>query len=466
MSHDVAQQSRRRARVGRWALIVVLGLGSIGCDPRVFEDVTGQATPSADAQAEAGARDASRRHSDASLDGSVAAQGGSAVGLQPAPSTRDEDAGSDAKAAEAAIESDASTAEPAPSSPDAAVERDLCNQVLPRAPSYSGIVEASIKLLPPIPQHPGITPRGPATSARFGARVLWLFGSAFVRNMGLARAAKNSATLSSFDRPFELDEAQVGALAPATFIPELPADLSTAPDDGLLSFMIGSVIADGPAEALVFYSPSRFGQENGQPVERSLGTRVARIGAGLGGPVAEPQPELIFPASAPSFRSGFVARDNYLYLYGCPQRPDTLYDCLLARAPVGQATSARAYQYRTVGGWSNDLSAAIVVLPNARPELSVSWNPYLRRYLAVHLVWISNQIALQTAERPEGPFTPFGSVSVPEHDAGASLFFSAALEHAELSGKCGKKLVLTYMRPVRAGADTTFELRPIELELR
>jgi len=460
MSHDVAQHDSKCVRAGSWPLAALLVMTALGCDPRMFDGVTSHASTNpthGDAGAPPAPRDAGR---DAGLDAQLVRDGAArdARGNQPAlepDATRDQTSPSADASTDAAI-----------FVPDAAVERDLCSQVLPAAPSLSGIVESSVKILPPIAQNAAVTPRGPGTTARFGARVLWMFGTTFVRNMGFAVAAANSATLSNFDRPFELDEARPDAPPPTTFIPELAADMSNGADTGWLSFVMGSVIASGPAEALVFYSPSRLTTQNDAPVDVSLGTRVARIETDLTNTYAVTQPELLFPPGAPSFRSGFVARDNYVYLYGCPQVQNALFDCYLARAPLAQATSARAYQYRTAGGWSNDLSAAIVVITNARPELSVSWNPYLRRYLAVYFVWITNQIALQTAERPEGPFSPFGTVTVPEHEAGPNFFLTAALEHAELAGKCGKKLLLTYLNPVKVGESTSFELRPVELELR
>ena len=156
--------------------------------------------------------------------------------------------------------------------------------------------------------------------------------------------------------------------------------------DEALHYEIGSLVPVGPTELLLFYSPIRRRRTGDQLVDEPLGTRVAHVKTDLKSIWAESEPELVFPASAPSLRSGLLGRDGNVYLYSCPQQPNAQFDCVLARAPIGSATLARAYQYRTIGGWSNDLNVAVPVLQNAGPELSVSYNPYLRRYLAVFSV--------------------------------------------------------------------------------
>jgi len=374
------------------------------------------------------------------------------------------DAGSDARAVGSAAPAlDARvSADAQASKPDAAQAMDFCGQALPVDPSASGVREDSVLILPAIEQHPGVNPRGPAVSAQLGTRVVWMFGETVRRGSSSDVVASNSFTLSNFDRPLELEEALPGALPPLSFVPEPPSDVALGPDD-TLHYEIGSLITVGPTESLLFYSLSRRAAPGGELVDEALGTRVVRVKTDLSTFHAEPEPGPVFPASAPSMRSGMLGRDGNVYLYGCRENADTQVDCLLARAPVGSAALARAYQYRIVGGWSNDLGVAVPVLKNARPELSVSYNPYLRRYLAVSLGGDDNQVVLQTAERPEGPFTPLSTVALPAQIANSAYPFRAALEHPELSSKCGRHLLLTYLNPT---GDGNYELRPVELELR
>jgi hypothetical protein len=374
------------------------------------------------------------------------------------------DASTDARAVDAAAAVDAASAsaDAQSSKTDAAPAMDFCGQTLPVDPSASGLLEGSVDILQAIPQHPSVNPRGPAVSAQFGTRVVWIFGEAVARGSLSDVVAVNSYTLSNFDRPYELDEALPDAGPPLSLVPELASDLALGADERL-HYEMGNLVPVGPTELLLFYSPIKRRQPENQLTDEVLGTRVAHVKTDLKSIWAESEPELLFPASAPSMRSALQGRDGNVYLYGCPQQPSSQFDCLLARAPIGSATLARSYQYRTTGGWSNDLNVAVPVLSDAGPELSVSYNPYLRRYLAVFFSGLSNQIALQTAERPEGPFTPLGTVTLPKPSADSASSFRNLVEHPELSRKCGKQLVLTFLNPTGSG---NYELTPIELELR
>ncbi|MEY4510431.1 MAG: hypothetical protein RLZZ450_2553 [Pseudomonadota bacterium] len=358
---------------------------------------------------------------------------------------------------------DASAREDAqPPRSDAAIEMDFCGQPLPADPSASGVMAESVLVYSALAQHPSVLPRGPAISGPFGARVMWIFGETRSREDASVTLAEASYTLSGFDRRYELGEAAADAPLPIGFVPPQTADLALLADGDTLHYELGSLIAVGPTESLLFYSPSRRSTTTVGVRDERIGTRVVRVKTDLSSIFIEPQPELLFPASAPSIRFGLTGRDGNVYLYGCQEKTDGKVDCLLARASAGSANLARGYQYRTVGGWSNDPSSAISVLNNAHRELSVSFNPYLRRYLAVFLIGRSNQVALHTAERPEGPFTRLATVVLPR-SAGATGELSVAVEHPELASKCGRHLTLTYVSPLDDGGS---EVRPVEFDLR
>lgn len=345
---------------------------------------------------------------------------------------------------------------------DAGVAMDFCGQMLPAEPGASGVAAESVLIYPALAQHPSVAPRGPAISGPFGARVMWIFGETRARGDATQVVADSSYSLSGFDRRYELGEAAVDAPPPVSFVPPQTSDLVLLGDGDSLHYEVGSLVAVGPTESLLFYSLSRRITTLEGVRDERIGTRVVRIKTDLTNIFVEPQPELLFPASAPSMRFGMVGRDGNVYLYGCRERADQQFDCLLARASVGSANVARGYQYRTLGGWSNDPGSAVPVLKTTQRELSVSFNPYLRRYLAVFLVAGTNQIALHTAERPEGPFTQLATVVVPR-GARATGELATALEHPELASKCGRHLALTYLAPLEDGG---VEVKPVEFDLR
>jgi hypothetical protein len=44
---------------------------------------------------------------------------------------------------------------------------------------------------------------------------------------------------------------------------------------------------------------------------------------------------------------------------------------------------------------------------DAAPALSVHWNEYLAKYLAVYSNQLANTISIRTADQPEGPWQDF-----------------------------------------------------------
>ena len=338
---------------------------------------------------------------------------------------------------------------------DAETPRDFCGNVLPATPSASGVLEDSLMFLPAIEQQPSVKVRGPAFSAFFDTHVLWIFGATDANTDPTSLVASSSYALSSLDHPFMLDEA-TDSTAPANLLPELAEDRAQAGADAELSYELGNPLVLPLGGALLFYGVSA----RVDATTTYLGTRVARLVAGT--PIkAKPESALLFSATQPAFRSSVVANDGHAYLYGCAGS-DAGYDCKLARVEFDSIAQPTAYQYRTVGGWSNDATAATVVVANVGATLSVSYNEYLQSFLLASLVPMTHRITLQTAARPEGPWTELGQLTVPTGDDDKATP-TYAIEHAELSSNCGKTLVLTYVTPV---ADNQAELRPVQVELR
>jgi hypothetical protein len=414
-------------------LWVVLALAA--CDP-------GEPLPAAELDA------AQAREPDAAL---------GAVDAEPTASTR-----LDGGPADASVDAARNDAGDTLDASDAAARTDLCGNVRPASPGASGVRAGSVEVLAAITQHPSVLARGPAYSSQLGGRVLWMFGPSYDKANDKSVVADNSLTLSDFARPFVLDEAARGAPAPVTLLAEQADDRARTPAGQRLGYELGSLVSIGLGDALLFYSPVTR-RSGSSAVLTRLGTRVARLRGDFASIDAAVEPALLFPADAPAFRTGLLGMDGYVYLYGCQQTEKGRVDCKLARAQLGTATRAGSYRYRTAGGWSNDLSVAAAVLLDVRDDLSVSFNDYLQSYLAISLTSEGRRVLLQTAPRPEGPWSHLAAVELPAADADANELPSAAIEHAELASDCDKSLVLTYLQPLR-GPDA--ELRPLKLELR
>ncbi|KAA9157117.1 DUF4185 domain-containing protein [Amycolatopsis acidicola] len=111
------------------------------------------------------------------------------------------------------------------------------------------------------------------------------------------------------------------------------------------------------------------------------------------------------------FQMAALAREGeYAYLFGTTNGRHG--DAYLARAPIGRMLDASAYEYRTESGWSPDEFAATPVLRGPVGELSVAYNTYLGKWLALHLDDPGGAILLHTADNIDGPWSP-GHIAVP-----------------------------------------------------
>ncbi len=178
-----------------------------------------------------------------------------------------------------------------------------------------------------------------------------------------------------------------------------------------------------------------------------------------------------FGASDPAMTAAaikFTVRGiEYLYVYACSPRPGTLNaDCRVGRAPFVRKRGSDALsaildraQWRFFAGpdpnsaasWANDPAASVRVL-DASTTLSIQPNTYLGALSAVYSQFATNDIYLQTAPRPEGPWSGHTS---PLFDVGPienGRFDYYALAHPEYdaaaaSGKRGEIIYLTTAHP-------------------
>lgn len=424
---------------------LVLSLLLVACNPRSFDDFL--------APAEAAERDAGTRR-DASVIDAAAQEDTVNAEVDPTP-LRDASSAQDGEAVDdvdAAAEIDAGT--------QAGGTKDSCGQLRPAQPMRPGIEDGGVVFAGDIAQHPQLSARSVTDIVAFGGRYWWLFGPSFKANSWQLENT-DSVTWSNEQQPYTLDEAKPNAPLPGVFIPAVEADRMVVGSNQQLTHLTGSVIVPPLfGDVLVFYAPSALSFTTDWFDLRALGTRVATIRVNGTQATATPLPQLLFGPDKLSFRFG-LREGSYVYLYGCQRNSTGDSGCMVARAPLSQATNGANYQFRTSGGWSNDYSAAGYVLFNARDELSVSYNEFLRSFLAVHLRGNESVIVLQTAPRPEGPWQVLDEIQVPPPPSGGLPMHFTAVEHPELASQCGRKLVITYLH-----GSLPSVLRRVEVTLR
>jgi hypothetical protein len=157
-------------------------------------------------------------------------------------------------------------------------------------------------------------------------------------------------------------------------------------------------------------------------------------------------PTMLFQGDEPDFGAAAVVVDGFLYLYAfVPEGWDSY--CLVARAPLAEALDRNAWRFFAGDdNWTVDWKSAKRVSGGAR-IFSVQWNDYLGKYLAVFTTHPFNGgIAIETADRPEGPWSNRRDIYKGLTPYGDGRNFGA-IAHPEFARENGRKQYITYGHP-------------------
>ena len=309
----------------------------------------------------------------------------------------------------------------------------------------------------PLPSEVAVGRDG-ASSGVIGGRLLWTFGDTFVTtptSLDGSHVVTATGGWATVAEPLALEHAIDADGVPAQLVPYTDDELAENRADALNGWALWpcGVIDTGAAEALVLFQ--RIERIEGSGFEgRGLATARIAPGAAVAGSRSAgdlfTRPTTDGGPGTPLYGVGGTAViDEVAYLFAC----ESLGGCTLARAPRARADQRDAYEFFDGTGWSDDASRAAVVLRNVGPALSLSYNPHLGRYLAVHSRLGTDDVVLRTAARPEGPW-PGTGLTVPARDgeivaAGEGTNYLAQ-EHAALRSEDGTQIVISYSRPLGA----------------
>jgi hypothetical protein len=144
--------------------------------------------------------------------------------------------------------------------------------------------------------------------------------------------------------------------------------------------------------------------------------------------------------------------EERVYLYGVIKDSAGIQQCYLARVRTDEIENLEQYEYLVSGEpkWGHDPREAVPVMQAMPNEMSVSWNPYLDSYLAVHSLDLTSNIVGRTAPHPWGPWSEpvvLWKVVPPKLDYTIPYehMIYAGKEHPELSEENGRVLYLTYI---------------------
>jgi hypothetical protein len=214
----------------------------------------------------------------------------------------------------------------------------------------------------------------------------------------------------------------------------------------------------------------------------------ARFVAGAAPGMRDMRP--LFTAPEPLFGLAAFHGDGYVKLLACAAgdpsmgrdspgggpngggggRPSAAHPCTVARAPTAKSTQRAAYEFyvqagRNGGSWTSDVSLATPVVDGNDAQLSLSWNPYLSKFLLVHSVAFGNSVVLQTAQHVEGPWSERIEVALPAPLEWVDMF---AREHPSAAQQCGKRIIISHWSPTASNGqlptDGDVILSAIDLE--
>ncbi len=156
-----------------------------------------------------------------------------------------------------------------------------------------------------------------------------------------------------------------------------------------------------------------------------------------------PHPTLLFDAAEPNFGSAAFVKDGWIYAYGC-EKAGFSKPCRLGRVSLEDPSKRSAWQFYAGGRWSDKVADAQTLFEGA-PMLTIHWNAYLGKYLAIYSKPLAPEIVIRTSTAPEGPWSEEQVVwkAQPSHDNAAPY---SGLGHAEYAEEQGRVEYITYYR--------------------
>lgn len=151
---------------------------------------------------------------------------------------------------------------------------------------------------------------------------------------------------------------------------------------------------------------------------------------------------------------------GYIYIYGYAnfQNSPGQKKLILARAPENEVGDFNALEYFSNGNWTKDYRSLAPVFSGAPPEGSVSWQPFLKKFVFVYTDGIWGTIVMRTADAPEGPWSlPIKLYQCPEMGISKNVFCYAAKAHPELSA--ANELLISYASNSQAESEVFSDTR-------
>ncbi len=284
-------------------------------------------------------------------------------------------------------------------------------------------------------------------------RVLWLFGDTWIgkirggKHVDAALVSNTVAVQTGLDpatAKMEFHHVSRGGKPAALFSPPAGKGVFWLSHGGIRTakglYLFMSRILPKPGDA----SPFGF---------KAVGMVLAHV-ARPDEPVSRWRPtlrEIPWTSYSPNgemvFGMPLVNEGGMIYLYGLEvdaQAGDRFL--LVARAPVAELEDFGAWRFFSDGLWQKDFAKASRLADRVGAELSVSYQPFLKKYVAVYTEGgLSQNILMRVAPAPEGPWSaPRLVYKTPETGWDKDYFCYAAKAHPELA-RASAELIVSYV---------------------
>jgi hypothetical protein len=136
---------------------------------------------------------------------------------------------------------------------------------------------------------------------------------------------------------------------------------------------------------------------------------------------------------------------GYIYIYGFSNGTNDAAPkkMILARAPETGLDDLASWEFFSHGQWAKDFHVGTPIFSGVGAEGSVSWQPFLNKFVFVYTESIFGIIVMRTADAPEGPWSgPVTLYHCPEMKISHNVFCYAGKGHPELSAT--NELLISY----------------------
>lgn len=318
---------------------------------------------------------------------------------------------------------------------------------------------ASTKDLGTVGHPQSVAARDGGATALIGEQLLWTFNDTLVA--GDSHIRSSSAALATPTNPLVVQEPLDANGAPYQFVPftaeEQAYNDSTGKSDDRIALWPGSVINYQGGGLVYSY---KLKVQPGFLNYHFLGIALARVKAGK--TIATREPGLLFTYPEPDFVNAMIY-DDTVYVFGRPHNMDTSNGpYVAARAPLAQATIRSAYTFWNGSSWTSDVNQVTPLFTNIPGAMTISYNPYLKQFLAVYSQGLTNNVVMQTAPSIIGPWSSpvVAFAGLPPSLGGTDY---AGIEHPELAKNGGQTIYISYYRSL---SQLTGEMHLVEVNFQ